>query len=472
MHRCVTLILTGLLAATTAAGADDPVFRAGAHAQDVTPETFPVSVNGGFQDRHATKATDRLHARCLVLDDGKIRLALVVVDSCMLPRELVDEAKQLAAKATGIPVGNMLVSATHTHSAPTATGVFQSEPDAGYVRFLTRKIADGIITAHAKLAPAEIGWGVTQEPSELFNRRWRMKPGGITPDPFGNTTDRVKMNPGHQNPNLLEPAGPTDPDVTVLGVRTLDGRPLAVFANYSLHYVGDLPPLSADYFGVFADSIAAKVGGKEGEFVGILSNGTSGDVNNVNFQQAATKSGPGERCRKVAETVATAAKKAYDAIRFTRTATLAAASAELELKVRKPSAAELKRADAILEQAGDRVLTKPEQVYARETRLIDRYPDTVKLMVQAFRIGDLGVAQIPCETFTEIGLEVKRRSPLKPTCTVSLANGYNGYLPTPAQHALGGYETWRARSSYLEVNASEVITAEVLKLLTAVAEGK
>ncbi|MBY0456491.1 MAG: hypothetical protein K2V38_04080, partial [Gemmataceae bacterium] len=65
------------------------------------------------------------------------------------------------------------------------------------------------------------------------------------------------------------------------------------------------------------------------------------------------------------------------------------------------------------------------------------------------------VAAIPCEVFTDIGLRVKKElSPFKPTCVVSLANGYFGYLPTPEHHALGGYETWRARSSFLEVQAS------------------
>ena len=72
--------------------------------------------------------------------------------------------------------------------------------------------------------------------------------------------------------------------------------------------------------------------------------------------------------------------------------------------------------------------------------------------------------------FAEIGLEIKKTSPLKDTFTIELANGYNGYLPTPAQHALGGYETWRARSSYLEVEASTKITAAVNHLLAEVAK--
>ena len=74
-------------------------------------------------------------------------------------------------------------------------------------------------------------------------------------------------------------------------------------------------------------------------------------------------------------------------------------------------------------------------------------------------------AAIPCEVFVEIGLELKSKSPAKPLFTVSLANGYNGYLPTPDQHKLGGYETWRARSSYLEPDASPKIVAKLLELL-------
>lgn len=81
------------------------------------------------------------------------------------------------------------------------------------------------------------------------------------------------------------------------------------------------------------------------------------------------------------------------------------------------------------------------------------------------RIGDVGIVAIPCEVFAEIGLELKKRSPFQPTIVIELANGYNGYLPTPAQHKLSGYETWRARSSYLEVDASPKIVGALLAML-------
>jgi hypothetical protein len=101
-----------------------------------------------------------------------------------------------------------------------------------------------------------------------------------------------------------------------------------------------------------------------------------------------------------------------------------------------------------------------------------KYPRTVKVKLQAFRVGELGIVAIPCEVFVEIGLEIKKKSPLKATFTIELANGYNGYLPTPEQHKLGGYETWRARSAYLEAGASPKIVATVKQLLKAVAESR
>jgi hypothetical protein len=186
-----------------AESAQGKTFRAGAHAQDITPQKFPISVNGGMADRQAKGSHDRLHARCLALDDGTTKIVFVVVDSCMIPREVLDEAKALASKATGIPTSKMLISATHTHTAPTVGGVFQSDPDADYVKYLPQHIARGIGQAVKNLVPARIGWGVGQDAAQVFNRRWKMKPGSIAADPFGQLTDTVKMNPGYQNPGLV-----------------------------------------------------------------------------------------------------------------------------------------------------------------------------------------------------------------------------------------------------------------------------
>jgi len=443
--------------------------KAGAFAIDVTPRKYPVSVNGGMSDREVSSAHDPIHARCLVLDDGKTKVAIVTVDSCMIPRELIDDAKAKAEKATGIPGSNILISATHTHSAPTVAGVFQSDPDEDYVPYLADKIAEGIEKAHANRVPAKAGWNVIPEPAHLHNRRWVMKPTFDLTNPFGEK-DKVRMNPPRNVPELVETAGPIDPDLSVLSVQTSDGKPLALHANYSLHYVGGLPALSADYFGVFCDRVGGIIRA-DAKFMPALSNGTSGDVNNVVFQGTPSpRTQPGEQLRHVAEAVAQVAGKAVAGTKHSSDVTLAAAEREVELKVRKPSASDIERAEKILAAAKGRELKSREEIYARETVLLAKYPDTVKLKLLALRIGDLGITAIPCEVFTDIGLAIKKQTPLKGTFNISLANGYNGYLPTPAQHALGGYETWRARSSYLETTASDTITKVVLELLNEVAK--
>jgi hypothetical protein len=466
--RYLGLLLFTLISTTDLFADDAKTFRAGAFAQDITPKKFPISVNGNMRDTLATKVHDPLHARCLVLDDGRTKLAIAVCDSCMIPREIIDAAKQRATKATGIPENHILISATHTHEAPTVGGVFQSDPDLDYVQQLTEQIAEGITKAHALRQPAKIGWGVGKNSEQVFNRRWFRDADKIPADPFDGKTDQVQMNPGYQSPGLIKPAGPIDPDVTVIAVQSLGGKPLAVLANYSLHYVGGVEPLSADYFGAFAERITQLVGAEKVDpaFVGIMSNGTSGDCNNINFgKEPPPKSQPYERIKLVADSVAQTAFAAYQSIKYHDWVPLAMAEREIELGVRRPSEAEVARAKEIVAQAKQPILQGLKEVYARETILMANYPPTVKARLQAIRIGELAILSSPCETFAEIGLDLKRRSPFPTTCTIELANGYNGYLPTPDQHKLGGYETWRARSSYVEVDSSPKIVKTLLELL-------
>lgn len=441
-------------------------FRAGAATSVITPR-LGISINGHFNDRLAKHIHDELHARCLVLEDGQTRLALVVCDSCMIPREVMDAAKALIQQRTGISSENVLISATHPHSAPTCAAVFQSEPDAEYQRFLVERIADGVQRAVNQVAPAKIGWGVGREPNQVFNRRWRMKPGTIPPNPLGGTNDLVRMNPPIESPDLVEPAGPTDPDVSVLAIQSREGRPVALLAVYSLHYVGAPGfDISADYFGAFCVRVSQLLGAdrQDPPFVALLANGTSGDINNINFRRKRPPQKPYEQINLVADAVAREAQRVYEAMDFQDRVTLRVAQREITLGVRRPDPAELQRAEAILAGATGRELRGAEEIYARETMLLKDYPAQVPVLIQTLRIGDLGLAAIPCEVFVEIGLEIKARSPFKPTFTVSLANGYNGYLPTPEHHKLGGYETWRARSSYLEVEAAPKIVDTILEL--------
>ena len=444
------------------------VFLAGAATSNITPK-IGMSLNGGFQDQLATDIHDELHARSIVLDDGKTRLAIVVSDLCMVSREVLDEAKVRAHNKTSIPVENMLMSATHTHSAGTACSVFQSDPDEEYLVFLGERIADAVIRANSNLAPARIGWGIGSEPTHVFNRRWKMKTGTTMTNPFG-ARDQVRTNPGIGNPDAHEPAGPIDPEVPLISFQALDGQPIAVLANYSLHYVGGSAPgeVSADYYGMFAARMAEMLAGdrQEPPFVAIMSNGTSGDINNIDVLGERKSRQEYEQMQIVANSLAGEAFQVLQRIHYQEWVSLDAQQKEIALGVRRPSQKEVRDAKEIVSKAKGPVLTR-EEIYARETVLLENYPQEVPVILQAFRLGDLAITAVPCEVFVEIGLEIKEKSPFKPTFNIQLANGYNGYLPTSGQHKLGGYETWRARSSYLEVEAADKVTETLYGLLDA-----
>lgn len=478
MRTCTLAVALSIICASARLDAEEnaKTFRAGAFAIDVTPETLPVLVNGGMYSRTADKVVDRLHARCLVLDDGRGQIAIVVVDSCMMPRDLLDEAKQLASQTTGIPTKCMLISATHTHSAPAAMGALGTDVDEAYARFLPARIARGIQLAQQNLEPARIGWASAREPRNVYCRRYLMKEGTARTNPFsGKTDDRAQMNPGHNNPNKIKRTGPVDDEVSVLSVQSKDGRPIALLANYSTHYAG-APALSADYFGVFAQKIerlilpavakAGEGGEKAPPFVGIMSNGTSGDANCYDFTRGSRRKF--DRFT-VAEDTARAAHEAFQKIKYYDWVPIVMEEALLTLKVRMPGEDEIARARHLLQSDEGKKLRSIPAVYAREAVLLRQMPPTRELKLQAIRIGPLGITAIPNEVYGITGLTIKKQSPLAATFNIELANGAEGYIPPPDQHKLGGYTTWRARTSCLEEGAEPKIRAKILELLNKVA---
>lgn len=446
------------------ANANEHVFRAGAATSNITPRLGRIIV-GGFGQPRSNHIHDELHVRTLVLDDGRTKIALAVCDSVGIDREVFDLARRLIARESGIVGDNVLMSATHTHSGPSWHG--RDDDDRDYPQFLARRIADSVARAVQNLEPARIGWGVGREPTHLFNRRWKMKPGFALVNPFGGT-DQVRMNPPAGSSNLVEPAGPTDPEVSFLSVQSCGGRPIALLANYSLHYVGHTRALdiSADYFAMFADRIQQLLGGDrlDPPFVGILCNGTSGDVNNINFRSPRPRMAPYEQMHRVANSLAAEVDRVQQTMAFHDWLPLAGQQKELSLATRKPTPQLVEWARAVLAKPADAPKTHPlERHYALRALSLNDAPPRTNVILQTLRVGDVGIAAIPFEVFAETGLEIKQKSPFKPTFTISLANGSNGYLPTPPQHRLGGYETWLG-TNRVETEASVKIVDALLDL--------
>lgn len=451
--------------------AAENVFRAGAAVVDVAPPKLPVIVNGYTFERTASRAVDRLAARALVLDDGACRVALVVVDSCVLPRSLLDRGKELAQQAAGIPTERMLISATHTHSAPSAMAALGSREDPDYVAFLPGRIAGAIVRAQRNLAPARVGWTVAAAPELTHCRLWIMAPGSVPLTSFGEPGKRILMTPPYAGPANIGPAGPVDADITLLSVQSPGGRPIALLANYGMHFYGaGVEPLSADWCGQFCEQIQARIAAdqREPHFVAIMSQGTSGDQHWMDFSRPAIK---GDH-KSYAASVVKTAYDAYQTIRYHDWVPLTMREREVELAVRTPPEARLAWARPIAEKLGNRVPRTREEVYAREQVLLSKTPPTRKLKLQALRIGPLGVTAIPCEVYGITGLRLKAQSPLVPTMNIELANGEEGYIPPPEQHALGGYSTWEARTACLEKTAEPKIVDAVLVLLEAVSGEK
>jgi neutral ceramidase len=450
--------------------------QAGAATSNITPE-IGGDIVGGFTPSPSQHIHDELHARCLVLDDGKTKIAIVVCDLLGMHRSVGVEARKTIEETTGIPAANVSISCTHTHSATSALGAtprsYVSDMElTDYQRFVARRVADGVRRAVNNLRPAQIAFGTVDVPEHVNNRRWHMKEGKAGPNPFG-IVDKVKMNPGSGNPDLVEPAGPIDPTISIVALREPGGRMVSVFSAYSLHYVGGVGPdhISADYYGYYCEALKdlQQDGGKtDPPFVALMANGTSGDINNINFRTPRPRKGPYEQMKYVADDVAQKVNAALKNLTWSDTAPLAARYRELPISWRKIDDKLLKWCkETEANTPRTKIATDRSYIYAgRVQRLAQASPET-KAPVQILRIGDICIGTSPCETFAETGIEFRKRSPFPKSFMIELAHGYYGYMPTPRHFELGGYETWPGTNN-LEPQASVKVMDALLEMANEV----
>lgn len=450
--------------------AQKQVFKAGASVSNITP-SLGAAIVGNTDMPPATYIHDQLHARSLVLDDGTTKLAFVLVDNVSIDREVFDAAKKQIYDETGIPAGNVLMAATHTHSGTSARGTGNrlrgwhlDEPLDEYQTFLARRIADGVRVAIANLEPAKIAWGAFDAPEHVFVRRWVMKD-SVT-SPLGHK-EIVRMNPGFLNPGMLRPSGPVDPEFSFLAIKSRAGRPIAILGNYSLHYIGGVPKghISADYFAVFGNRLEELLEARyqSPSFVGILSNGTSANVNNRDLTRSDEKRAPYEKMRIVGNDLAERVYRQYNELKFRDWVPLGSRQTELKLAVRRADPELLSKISRAASPSGKKPAVSAVYI-PRILQLEYEWPDSIDISLQVVRVGDLVIPGIPFEVFTQTGLDIKSRSPFKDTFTISLANGAYGYLPTPEEHKLGGYETWLSVNK-VEKEASTKISERILEMM-------
>jgi hypothetical protein len=403
---------------------------AGAAQIDITPG-LGAHLCGYFNDRRARDILDPLHAKAIVLSDGDTTLGLVICDLIVVPGDVVDRAKALITEHTGVPAHNVLIAGTHTHTGPAVRSALGTPKEEGYDRWLAPRIADAFSMALARLEPAQFAHAAGACPGEVHNRRWRMKDGS------------VRMNPGHLNPEAIEPAGPTDPQLGLIVLRSPQGRPIGAMGNLSLHYVGvagDGCVICADYFAAFGRALNRCAGV---QFVCPLANGTFGDVNNCDFSRPArTNPAPTFQIERVANVVAGEAWRIWNGLReddFSDEVQLGASLARVPFEARCPSAEELAAARALYE--GGEQWDDMEWIYARELVLCAEAPSEWTVPIHTLRIGDLGIVGLPGEVFSQIGLDIKAGSPFSQTMNIGIANDTVGYVATDRALDEGSYET-------------------------------
>ena len=434
-------------------------FRAGFAERDITPR-IGMQEPGGYQKRFHRSVHDPCKVRAAVFDDGARRVALVSVDALMVPRQLVVEIRREVQSRCGIPSEAVLIGATHSHSSG-PTGMTQpgeydhasplarklayeisSSADPEYLAVVRRETIQAVCDAHAALSSARAGAGSGVEDQAAFNRRFRMRNG------------LSYTHPGQGNPDIVEPAGPIDPQVGVVGVWREDGRLIGCIVNYACHATTSPGGISANWIYYLEKTIR---GALSSDAVVLFLQGASGDVTQVDNRSPYAQPNGEEYARLVGGRVGAEAVKVLLSMQPGALAPLDAASVMLRFNRRKPSAERVKKSYEMAAK-DPATVDLTEWIFAKEIVLLDAQlakEPTTEAEVQAIQVGPAVFVTNPAEFFCELGLRIKAGSPFPFTFPEELANGCVGYVPT--EEALssygGGYETRLTSYSNLEITA-------------------
>jgi hypothetical protein len=466
-----------LAAAPPARLAAAPAFRAGFAERDITPE-IGMEQPGGYGKVFHKSLHDPCKVRAAVFDDGSQRVALVGVDALMVPRHLVLSARQAIQAKCGLAPDAVLIGASHSHSSgPTGMvqpGEFDGAPplvrklayelsSCADARYLER-VRDGIIAAvsaaAASLREARCGFGRGREDKVAFNRRFRMK-NGLT-----------WTHPGKGNPDILAPAGPTDPEVGVVGAWDGAGKLLGCIVNFACHATTSPGGISANYIYYLEKTIRGVLGP---DAVVVFLPGACGDVTQVDNLDPHANPGPDEWCRLVGGRIGAEALKVLLAMYPGADVPLAARSTLLRVPRRAPSPERVRRCTELVQRAPNEV-GATEWTFAKEIVLLDwmlRRQPAVEFEVQAVQVGPAVFLANPAEFFCQLGLDLKKGSNFPLTFPVELANGCVGYVPT--EEALGprggGYETRLTSYTNLDPKAGPRIVEASLALARQLTPG-
>lgn len=433
-----------------------PATRAGFARTELTPP-IGSEIPGGFGKNLSKGVHDPLWAEAAYFSNGKTELAVVGIDLIMIPRETLDMARQQVEAKCGMPGRNVMVAASHTHNGGPIVECFGSSSDPSYCKFAAERIAEAVVRAREKAVECKVAAGSGHEDTVAFNRRFKMKDG------------TVKTHPGKMNPDIVEPAGPIDPEVGVIAVKNTKDELMGCIVNYALHGTtmgGSLT--SADWPGYLRKTIREGVGSDVGV---VFLNGACGDVTQVDNRNARPSEFGEEWSQRIGAAVGNEALKVLAQAEYLPNAALDVASETIALPIRDLANSDEELVEREAPKFG--LGSSGNDVYLREAGLVramKAQSPTVDAEIQAMRIGSAGIVGNGTEYFCALGLAIKKGSSFKPTMVSELTNGYYGYSPTAEAFQGGGYEVRTARSSYVAPGTGEQIVETSVKVLKQLAD--
>lgn len=448
----------GLTSASASALAGD--LRIGAAAVKITPPVG-IPLAGYYAVRLAEGTVDDLHAKALVFEQDGARAAVVAVDLVTIGRASVEEARRLIAQSTSVPPDAVMISATHSHTGPLLSGLSERNAVYGgdmdiakaYTQSLPGKIAEAVKLAEAALAPAKLSAAIGREESLPHNRRHFLKDG------------TVAWNPGKLNPNVVKPAGPTDPAVPILYAETPAGQPLATYVNFAMHLdtISGVQ-FSSDYAFPLSE-ILGRV--KSPAMLTLFTIGCAGDINHVDTTTKRVQKGAPETNR-IGALLAAEVIRTYDRLQPVATAAPRARHEIVKLALPPLAPGDAEKARALALRIGGKTDPKfLEKVWAfTALDTVGRAGKPLEVEVQVIALGrDLAWVGLPGEMFTELGLAIKAASPFPNTIIAELANGSIGYIPTKRAFDEGNYEPMSARCAK---GSGELLAETAIRLLKEV----
>ena len=423
---------------------------------DITP---PVGYRmcGYFNERLSTGVLNPLHAKALVLRQGDTRAAMVFCDLIGLSRDVSLRVRTQVEQELGIPMANILLAATHSHTGPLyfdalrdhlhqkAVAQHGSDPceKVDYPSELVARMVGAIKEADAKVRPVQAEAVVMQQQGLSFNRRFHMKDG------------TVRFNPGVMNPDIVRVAGPVDPEVGVVLFR--DGQTaLAGLMNFALHLdtLGGTQ-YAADYPYYVEQTLREKLGK---DFVLLFGNGTCGDINHIDV---ATK----DRLKTdaIGATLGRTVAMNLEQAKAVAKPRLAVGCAMVEVPAQQFTPAEIEQARKDMDKIGTSELSFLDQVRAYKIVDVQSRGSSIPLEVQVFRLSDeVAVVGLPGEVFVDIGLAIKKASPFPTTLVIELCQDDVAYVPTQKAFTEGSYETVNSR---IAPGGGEMMTEAATRLL-------